>query len=502
MLSRVFASFLIAFPLLCADHTSWAAVCLTLAFSMIFFLYTNKTISLVYFIFAISLSLMQWGSVLYSGKLSDPYLIISTLATSQEEALSFFDTLSTYQIVLSIMYYLGIVGGLYALFRSKEYRLTSVPILVMALLIFSVYDLKILPINTMKQIYYGVRSLYDEPAGQVVSVQTSHQPLAQTIVLVIGESATKERFSLYGYSKETNQHLGSRSDLLIYTDVLATGINTQPNVKTILTGQVLPAEQKSDYNLISAAQAAGYKVVYIDNNKFAHPNPLYSLAKLADEYININELHANLEEHFSLDEHITDHYRETLSKNEGPLLVVLHMTGSHPAQNIRYPKVMDKFHSDYDSTIGYTDLLLNQWIDILAQARASESALWMYISDHGVKLPPGCGLGEIPPEERTAYGADDRYYSSMAIPLIVWHSSKFLEDQPQHAHTLSNNLHIQLDNRLVLPTILHAMGVQSVNDQDIHQLSLFHTQPEFLPRLTTEGVNLDQAILDQHICSK
>lgn len=93
----------------------------------------------------------------------------------------------------------------------------------------------------------------------------------------------------------------------------------------------------------------------------------------------------------------------------------MHIVGSHPSQNRRYPKDFDKFSSYYDNSIFYTDHILSRLKTMFMKAM-NKAAVVIYVSDHGVGLPPGCGLGETPRPENLSYGADDHFFRIMPCP--------------------------------------------------------------------------------------
>jgi len=250
-------------------------------------------------------------------------------------------------------------------------------------------------------------------------------------VVVIGESARSQNFSLYGYEKNTNPLL-SETDNVHSFKAEASATYTTAAVKSILehkqTGklyEILPNYlYRNGLEVIWRTSNWGEPTVRIKN--FQRRGDLEKLCE---------------GEKCKYDEILLSGLREQiLASEKNKVLVVLHTSTSHgPAYFSRYPQEFNIFTptcetvelskcsqeeliNAYDNTIVYTDYLLATLIEELKQLNEYKSCM-IYVSDHGESLGEnnlymhGVPLSIAPKEQ-------------LEIPFIVWASegSKMLKD--------------------------------------------------------------------------
>ena len=89
------------------------------------------------------------------------------------------------------------------------------------------------------------------------------------MILVIGESARGQSFSLGGYARDTNPRL-SALDVIYFDNVSSCGTNTATSLPCMFSnlGQknYSEAAAKSSENILDVLQRAGYFVEWEDNN--------------------------------------------------------------------------------------------------------------------------------------------------------------------------------------------------------------------------------------------
>ena len=250
-------------------------------------------------------------------------------------------------------------------------------------------------------------------------------------VLIIGESARRENFSLYGYGKPTNPLLEKDSVTALIADAAAT--YTTAGVKAILDHkpsnklyEILPNYlNRSGVDVVWRSNNWGEPPVHID--KYYKPKELKERNPEADDrYDGI--LLAGLRE-------------EILSSSKDKMLVVLHTSTSHgPTYYKKYPPEFEVFSpvcttvemskadpkelmNAYDNTIVYTDYLIHSVIEILRGIPQRRSCV-IFVSDHGESLGEGnLYMHGVPilvaPKEQ------------IEIPFIVWTSDEALEIDPE-----------------------------------------------------------------------
>lgn len=257
------------------------------------------------------------------------------------------------------------------------------------------------------------------------------------VVLVIGEAARAEEFSLNGYPRATNPQLESR-DVFSFTEVRSCGTDTAESLPCMFShlGRVHYSryEAKRCENLLDILQRAGVQVLWRDNNSgskgVADRGRYEDLANEKDVALCSSD--------GCYDEILLRDLWEILSSNEGEMLIVLHQKGSHgPSYYKRSPKNFKQFLPEctqddvqdcerqsiinaYDNTIVYTDYVLGKLIDLL-KAQSYATAM-LYVSDHGQSLGENnIYLHGLP------YAIAPRQQTH--IPMIFWASSSYLREK-------------------------------------------------------------------------
>jgi glucan phosphoethanolaminetransferase (alkaline phosphatase superfamily) len=215
----------------------------------------------------------------------------------------------------------------------------------------------------------------------------------------------------------------------------------------------------------------------------------------------IGETNIVTDDSLKFDENITPHLINTLNDPAPKKFIILHLAGSHPSQKMRYPKVFDRLRNAYDNSILYTDHLVNQWRNLIEEASGSESVAVIYLSDHGVKLPPGCGLGELIDNDYKPYAADDRFASSVEIPLFIWFNKAFREKNRSLFLNTADHSHSPIDHTFFIPSISSLMGFKKIQGYDLVKKNIFQSEKiNFTPRLNIEFGDIDLRYKSNKIC--
>jgi lipid A ethanolaminephosphotransferase len=255
------------------------------------------------------------------------------------------------------------------------------------------------------------------------------------MVIVAGETARAQNWSLGGYARETNPELKTR-DIVYYPQATSCGTATATSLPCMFSPLT-----RADYsyegglgneNLLDVLAHAGFDVEWWDNNtgdkniadrvssRFMKPEdgPEFCFPECIDGVF-LKDLQAKA---------------DTITKNTA---IVLHQIGSHgPSYWLRYPADREPFTpacktpeltkcsseeivNAYDNTIAYTDHFLAQVIDLLDASDRVIPAMY-YVSDHGESLGEnGLYLHGTPyfmaPEVQTH------------VPMVLWLSQRFRE---------------------------------------------------------------------------
>lgn len=260
------------------------------------------------------------------------------------------------------------------------------------------------------------------------------------VVLVIGESARAEDFSLYGYKRQTNPLL-SASNVIPLKNATSCATFTTASVKCILSD----TSQSSVFSdniepLPSYLQRAGIDVFWRSKNWGEPPLKIAS-------YLDSKQLEKNCEgDECEYDGVLLSHLAEQIkASDKQKVFVVLHQSGSHgPSYYSKYPKEFEVFKpvcrsvelsnctqqelvNAYDNTILYNDHFLDQLRKILTGLDTASA--FLYVSDHGESLGEnGVYLHGTP------YSIAPK--QQFTIPFLVWMSQDFIDQQHVSVDTL------------------------------------------------------------------
>ena len=288
------------------------------------------------------------------------------------------------------------------------------------------------------------------------------------VVLVIGESARKANFQLYGYERPNNPRLSKREGLKVYqTNSCAT--YTTAGTKAILE----PQESDDLYELLpNYAFRTGADVSWRTSN-WGEP-PIH-----IDEYLTDSELgdiYPNADNTY--DGILFTGLRERIeSSPKHKVLIILHTSTSHgPKYADKYPKEFEVYKpvaknveegeknismliNAYDNTILYTDYLLDGLIDTLRAMTDWKSAM-IFISDHGESL------GE---NKMFMHGLPMKLAPKVQyeIPFFVWTSEGFRD------YKAESELPAVLEQHFIFHSVLNLLSIDSPaynKDYDIFKI--------------------------------
>ncbi len=304
-------------------------------------------------------------------------------------------------------------------------------------------------VNTFR--YYSAKS-QENKKEILLPNATIKDSKKSIVVLVIGESARSQNFSLYGYRKNTNPLL-SKIDNLHAFNAISCATYTTAGVKCILEHtnsdklyEILPNYlYRNNVEVIWRTTNWGQPPIHVKN------------------FIDKNELIKNcVGDACVYDEILLNGLQEQIaSSKHDKILVVLHTSTSHgPTYNKKYPTKFEVFKpvcnsvelgkctqeeliNAYDNTIVYTDYLLANVIEMLKK-QSNFTSTMLFVSDHGESLGENNlymhGLPvSIAPKEQ------------FEIPFIVWMSD--------NTKTLKANKNLSQNH--VFHSVLNFLAIES-----------------------------------------
>ncbi|WP_029147478.1 phosphoethanolamine transferase [Methylophilus sp. 5] len=290
----------------------------------------------------------------------------------------------------------------------------------------------------------------------------------ELIIMVVGETARFDRFSLNGYHRITNPRL-AKENVVSFKQVTSCGTSTGVSVPcmfSMLSRKHYDEEQALHMeNALDVLSRQGVKVLWRDNNSDSKgvalrvpyedfKSPAHNPVCDDNECRDIGMLHG-------LDKFVADN-------KDHDIMIVLHQMGNHgPEYYRRYPDQFKQFtpicktgrlsecsqqevDNAYDNAILYTDYFLSEVIQFLKKYDSHRETAMLYVSDHGESLGEhGIYLHAAPyliaPQEQTH------------VPAIVWVGQHFDYQLPQ----ISQYADYPLSHDDVFCTLLTAYELKS-----------------------------------------
>ncbi len=275
---------------------------------------------------------------------------------------------------------------------------------------------------------------------------------AATVVVVIGESASRGHWQAYGYPLPSTPQVSAMADsLFIFTDVIGSSSSTSLNLENILTLSTDDMPEGSALKsprVIDIFNKAGYSTWWLSNQERSGlvSNMSGVLVSKADvvRYVGAESSEDVLTSRY--DEALLPHLRRALGDTVRRKMIFVHLMGSHVLYTSRYPgsatvftadDVMkmpgDRSHSweeaatiaEYDNSIRYTDSLLGEMLR--AVARQPEPAVLIYFSDHGVNVYDIDGI----------HGRGERF---VEVPALIYANAPYRVANPDMVSALDSAL--------------------------------------------------------------
>lgn len=392
------------------------------------------------------------------GVIIDESMIGNVLNTKYEEASSFFSV----RLLLFILF-LGVIPCIY-IFKTKVIKTTlkkflirsAIALLFMLVMVFVNASNWLWIDKNSKQLgglampwSYSVNIplFYIHKAQRnrkeiLLPKATVKDSIKTVVVLVIGESARRENFSLYGYKKNTNPLLSTVNHLYCYPAQSAATYTTA-GVKSIL-------EYKNSNKLYEILPNYLYRnnvdVIWRTTNWGEPPVHIKTYQKRADLMAGCKGVGCKFDGIL-----LSGLKQQILASKKNKIFIVLHTSTSHgPNYSKKYPPRFETFKpvcnsvelgdcshealvNAYDNTIVYTDYILYSVIKDLKDLKQYKSAM-IFVSDHGESLgEKNLYMHGLP----KSFAPKEQY----EIPFIVWDSDSSMQFKPYKMVTQSYVFH-------------------------------------------------------------
>ena len=270
-----------------------------------------------------------------------------------------------------------------------------------------------------------------------------------TIVIIIGETLRRDYMHCYGYPLSNTPHLDSlieEGGFIMYTNVVSPAASTSESLTRVLTTAMLdrptPWYESPAINMILSK--AGYETAWTSNQEStgAIVQAVNIIASLSDhiKYVNARSIDGDRDTRAAnYDEDVLPCLLHNQGERKGniseKLAQFIHLEGSHPLYNKRFPKSYARFASkdipmsigtdekqvvaDYVNSIYYNDYVVSE---IIKQYK-NEKALIIYFSDHGQVL--------YDDPSNPSYAGHGRTIGGMSIPFLVYLTPSMRTEHPE-----------------------------------------------------------------------
>lgn len=274
-----------------------------------------------------------------------------------------------------------------------------------------------------------VVALLGTDAKVTEAVEDKNDNRTELVILVVGEAARADHFSLNGYQKETNPLL-KKENIINFSNICSCGTSTAYSVPCMFSffDKAYYSYKKgiSTENILDVLiHTKEIEILWRDNNSDSKGVAL----RVPYEDFKTSKNNSICTDGECRDEGMLIGLDSYIDQRKGKdILIVLHQMGNHgPAYYKRYPKAFEKFkpvcrtnqleecskeeiNNAYDNALLYTDYFLSKVINLLKKYDSSHETALIYMSDHGESLgEKGVYLHGLPyfiaPEAQTHIGA-------------------------------------------------------------------------------------------------
>ena len=342
------------------------------------------------------------------------------------------------------------------LFNNIKYnfKLVSIVPLILVLAVFPFTSLG-------KNVIAAVDDLDKMHARREVNLNTltaeNVNAKGKTHIFLIGESSSRDYWSLYGYDKETTPFMekvfSNCRNCTFVRDAYSCDKLTEYSLSMALTeaNQYDDKKFKTSFSIIDVLKKANVETIWISNqNLWGNEGSSFnSVASEADRKYFIQPKKFSYLDERPLDELILSPLR-SLNKSTKDRVIFIHLMGSHAPYRDRYSSAFKRFPvvgdnknslNDYLNSISYTDSVLNEIFNYFSSHE--EVSSFVYVSDHG----------EFP-----GVGRDHFHISMFRIPALF-----IFKESSERANNVIENSKAgkPFTNDLLFDTLLGIVGVSS-----------------------------------------
>ena len=380
--------------------------------------------------------------------------------------------------------------------------------LVVLLVVTGIYCVRIFPKTGVLERLVFAKQYYEESAKFTV-FHKENFPLLDvtppakkfrepgTIIIVIGESASRDFLSAYGYKKYDTtpwllHQVANNPDFILFRHAYTSWGQTVPSLERALTekNQYNNKEFNRSFTVLDLAKKAGFTTYWFSNQGIVSDadTPITLVAKTADYSAWIEDTLANTSQR-KYDKDLLQYVKQVDAQKNN--FIVLHIMGSHDNYYNRYPPEFTKWGNPkeyipeigYVNSLAYTDELLKE-LHAYAVKHLNLQVM-LYFSDHGA----------VPGKLRDA---DISSFTALHIPMFMYLSKEFQSLYPETFSTLKNHERAYFTNDLIYETVAGLLHIKSNHYNPENSLAL----PFYKWTRETLTTNLGKHKLSEDITEK
>ncbi|QXI37283.1 phosphoethanolamine transferase CptA [Pseudomonas xantholysinigenes] len=275
----------------------------------------------------------------------------------------------------------------------------------------------------------------------------------RTLVLVLGESTTREHMHLYGYGRDTTPNLDALAardnSLTVFRNVVSPRPYTIEVMQQILTfgDEQHPDRFLTDPSLINLMKQAGYKTFWITNQQTMtkRNTMLTTFSQQTDVPVYLNNQRSQNASQF--DSVVLEPFDKALRDPAQKKLIIVHLLGTHMDYRYRYPAQFEHFKDNvgapaalspdqvetynfYDNAVRYNDFIVSDLIK--RYSATTPNGFLLYLSDHGEDV---YSSGK---HDRLGRNEADPTRPMYTIPFLLWTSPSWQAAHPRDLQAMAN----------------------------------------------------------------
>lgn len=297
----------------------------------------------------------------------------------------------------------------------------------------------------------------------------------ECVVVILGESFSRNHSSLYGYEKCTNPLLGQKrkeGSLLVFRDVVSPCTHTTAAFKYLLNTNQIGHEDNVPWyehtTLMEVMRVVGYHTVWLSNQaeKGMFDNLPSGHARLCDES-------------FFLQEEYDGGLVGKDVIHQGNKCVFYHLMGQHEVFQSRYPKTFERFKAKdylafpehqretlaaYDNATLYNDYVVSSIIDLYK----NQDAVVFYFSDHAL---------DVFDTDSNYFGHAKMTEASQAhgkeIPFMIYVSPVFQQRHAQVVDRMKSSVDTPFCTDRFIYAVMDVAGYRFTDNDEVEEYSVF-----------------------------